>query len=112
MPSVNDTTVREIAQASLKFGRAFPRILQAIREADLVQGTVRASHMDVTYAYHRGTLRTAQVGAFAYVISSAANDDCLIICIEIVLPMGWVDSPKYFCAISETLRRLCHMNTL
>ena len=36
------------------------------------------SKLDVTDAYHR-------------------------ICINLVLPMGWVDSPKFFCAFSETL---------
>ena len=103
MPSVNDTTVREISQESLKFGRASPCILQAIWEEDLVRGTVRASHMDVTYAYHRGTLRTAQVGAFTYIVPAAYEGDCVIFCINLVLPMGWVDSPKYFCTFSETL---------
>ena len=57
----------------------------------------------MTDAYHRGTLRPAQVGAFAYFVPSASEDNCAIICIDLVLPMGWVDSPKYFCAFSETL---------
>ena len=43
------------------------------------------------------------MGAFAYFVSAAADDDCVIIGIHLVLPMGWVDSPKYLCAISETL---------
>ena len=33
-----------------------------------------------------------------------------MICIDLVLPMGWVDSPKFFCAFSETLIDLA--NTL
>ena len=40
-PSVNDTTNREASTESLQFGRALPRILQAVWEADLVQGLVR-----------------------------------------------------------------------
>ena len=44
-----------------------------------------------------------QVGAFAYVIPSAADNDCIIICIDMVLPMGWVESTKFFCAFLETL---------
>ena len=39
-PSVNDTTDREIAPESMQFGRAFPRILQAIWEADPAEGPV------------------------------------------------------------------------
>ena len=61
------------------------------------------SKLDVTDAYHRGTVKPAQVGAFAYVISLAPGDEGIIICINLVLPMGWVDSSKFFCEFSETL---------
>ena len=60
------------------------------------------SKLDVTDAYHRGTLEPSQVGAFAYVVPSVPEDDAILICIDLVLPMGWVDSPKFFCAFSET----------
>ena len=40
---------------------------------------------------------------FAYVIASAPGDEGVIVCIDLVLPMGWVDSPKFFYAFSETL---------
>ena len=59
--------------------------------------------MDVMDAYHCGTLRPAQVGAFTYVVPAVSENDCTIICIDLVLTMGWVNSPKYFCAFSETL---------
>ena len=45
----------------MQFGRAFPRILQEIWEADLVKGPVQLSKMDVNDAYHHDTLRLAQV---------------------------------------------------
>ena len=40
MPSVNDTTNREAAPELLQFGRASPRIIQAVWEVNLVQGPV------------------------------------------------------------------------
>ena len=86
--SVNETTDREAAPESLQFGRAFPRILQAVWEAVPIQGPVRVSKLDVTDAYHRGTVKPAQVGAFAYVIPSAPGDEGIFICIDLVLPMG------------------------
>ena len=64
-PSDNVNTDREIAPESMQFGRAFPRILQTIWEADLAEGLVRVSKLDVTDAYHHGTLKPSQVGAFA-----------------------------------------------
>ena len=60
-------------------------------EADPAKGPVRVSKIDITDAYHRGTLWPPQVGAFMYVVPSAPDDDSIIICINIVLPMGWVD---------------------
>ena len=55
----------------LQFGRSFPRILQPVWEADPVQSPVRVLKLDVTDAYHHGTIKPAQVGAFVYVIPSA-----------------------------------------
>ena len=72
-------------------------------EADPVQDPVRVSKLDVTDAYHCSTVKTAQVGEFVYVIPSAPGDEFVIILIDLVLPMGWVDFPKFFCAFSETL---------
>ena len=72
--SFNETTNREAAPELLQFGRAFPRILQAVWEANPVQGLVRVSKLDVTNAYHRGTVKPAQVSAFAYFIPSAPGD--------------------------------------
>ena len=57
--SVNETIDREAASESLQFGRAFPRILQAIWEVDPIQGPVRVSKLDITDAYHRGTVKPA-----------------------------------------------------
>ena len=61
------------------------------------------SKLDVTDAYHRVTVEPAQVGAFAYVIPSAPGDEGIFICIDLVLPMRWVDFPKFFWAFLETL---------
>ena len=51
------------------------------------RGRVRVSKLDVTDAYHRGTLKPSQVGAFAYVVPSVPEDDAILICIDLVLPM-------------------------
>ena len=51
-PCVNDTTDREVATKSTKFGRAVPHILQEIWEVDLKQGPARIPKFDVTKAYH------------------------------------------------------------
>ena len=83
--------------------RALPHILQEIWEADLVQGPGPVKKMDVTKAYHPGTLQPSQVGAFTYIIPSGLGDKGCIIYIDLVLLMGWVSSPKFVCTFLETL---------
>ena len=101
-PSVNDTTDRDIFLGSIQYGIDFPRILQAIWEVDPEEGPVRVSKLDVTDAYHRGTLQLSQVGTFSYAIPSVPDYDVIIICIDLILLMGWVDSPKFLCAFLAT----------
>ena len=102
-PSVNESTDREATPESLQFGRSFPRILQAVWEADPVQDPFWVSNLDVTDAYHRGTIKPFRMGTFAYVIPSAPGVEDRIICINLVLPMGWLDSPNFFCMLLEIL---------
>ena len=94
---------REIAPESMQFGRSPPRILQAIWEAEPEEGPARVSKLDVTDEYHHDTLKLSQVGMFAYVFPLVPDDDSILICIDLVLLMVWVESPKFFCAFSETL---------
>ena len=57
----------------------------------------------MTDAYHRVTLQLSQVGAFAYVVPLALDNDGITICINLVLAMGWVESPKFLRAFPDTL---------
>ena len=43
------------------------------------------------------------MGAFVYVVPSDPDNYGIIVCANMVLPMGWVDSPKFFCAFPEML---------
>ena len=52
----------------MQFGRAFPRILKAIWEADPVEGPFWVSKINLMDACHRGTIRPSQVVAFTYVV--------------------------------------------
>ena len=61
-----------------------------IWEVDPAKGSFQVLKLYVTDAYHQGTLRTTQVGAFTYDIPSSVNDDCIIVFINIILMMGWV----------------------
>ena len=63
----------------------------------------------MTDAYHRGNLQLSQVGSFAYVAPSVPDDYVIIICIDLVLPMGQLESIKCFCTFSETLTNISNV---
>ena len=71
----------------MQFGIAFLHILQAIWEADSKEGPVRVSKLGVTDAYHCSTLKPSQVGAFAYVVPLVPDDNVILICIDLFLPI-------------------------
>ena len=60
-------------------------------------------------AFHRCPLRPADVGAFAYVVPPLPGDATTYLCVDLVLPMGWVNSPPFFCAASETAADLANV---
>ena len=64
---------------------------------------MRVTKLDVTDVYHRDILRLPQFGAFAYIITSAPDYDGIIICINLVFLVVWVDSPKFFCTFLEIM---------
>ena len=87
----------------MKFGHALPRIIQVLWEAYLFEGPVRVPKLGVTDVYHCDKLRPPQVSAFAYIIPLVPDYDGIIICINMVFLVVWVDSPNFFCILLEIL---------
>ena len=70
-----------LGEHSLAFSRRSGRRIQRKARSE-------CHKLDVMDAYHRGTLKPSQVGAFAYVVPSVPDEDGILICIDLVLPMG------------------------
>ena len=79
------------------------RFLQKIWEADPADSSVYLSKWDVSNAFHRCNLRPSDVKSFAYVVPVLSSDPDVLICINLVLPMGWVNSPDLFYSTLETV---------
>lgn len=86
-----------------QFGSCLPRLLQKLWEGDPSDGPVFLSKWDISDAFHRYNLKAGDVGAFAYLVSALPSDAAILICIDLVLPMGWVNSPDLFYSTSETV---------
>ena len=87
----------------MQFGSYLPRLLQQIWEANPTDGPVLVSKWDISDAFHHCHICMDNVGTFAYVVRSIPLDPDPLFCIDLILPMGWVNSPDLFCATSETV---------
>ena len=105
---VNETTDTSTNPMAMQFGSCLPRLLQKIWEADPLEGPVFLSKWDISDAFHRCPIRAEDVGAFSYVVPPIPSDTHPLLCIDLVLPMGWVNSPDLFCASSETVTDLAN----
>ena len=59
----------------MQFGRAFPRILKEIWGVDPSEGPAQVSKLGVMDAYQHVTPRKFQLEAFAYIVSSAPDNN-------------------------------------
>ena len=102
-PSVNASSDGSSNPNAIQFGSCLAHFLQKRREADPADGPVYLSKWDISDAFHWCNLRPSDVGAFTYVIPALPSDPDILICIDLVLPIGWVNSPDLFCSTSETV---------
>ena len=97
-----------MAPKAMQFGPCLPRILQQIWEADPQDGPVYLLKCYISDTFRRCVLRPANVGAFPYVVPPLPSDTAIYLCVGLVLPMGWVSSPPFFYATSETVADLAN----
>ena len=100
-PSVNVYTDKSTAPNAMQFGSCLPWFLQKIWYADPSDEPVSLSKWEISDAFYRCLLRPADITAFTYVVAPLPTDTLTLLCIDLVLTMGWVKSPVMLCAASE-----------
>ena len=70
------------------------------------------SKWDILDAFHRCNLHLSDFGKFIYVVPTLPADPSVLPCINMVLPMVWLNSPDFFCATSETVAYNANSYTL
>ena len=98
---VNGDTVSH-APDSMQFGRAFERLLQQVHRADTRHGPVYISKDDVADAFMRAWIQLSSIPALGALLPSLEGEEPMV-GFPMILPMGWVESPPYLCAITETI---------
>jgi hypothetical protein len=103
---INQSTESQ-APDSIQFGYAFYRLLQALHRADTRHGPVYISKADVADAFMRVWLEAATTPILGAPLPSFPGEE-LLIAFPMILPMGWIDSPQYLCAVTETIADLAN----
>lgn len=101
--SVNDTTTKTAPQAAVdQLGHALSRLIHAFSEAG-ENDKVFMAKWDVKDGFWRLDCRDGEEYNFAYVLPQEEGQPTKLV-IPTSLQMGWIESPAYFCAASETGR--------
>jgi hypothetical protein len=91
----------------MQFGATLQRILQRLVYCNKDHGPPLLAKLDLADGYYRVPLAPQAALHLAVVIPSDEGSDPLI-AIPLSLPMGWAQSPPYFCAYTETIVDLCN----
>ena len=101
---VNADTI-DLAPDSLQFGHAFDRLLSQFHRADTRHGHIHLSKTDVADAFMRVWIHLRSITTLGALLPRFGSEPPLV-AFPLVLPMGWINSPKYLCAVTETIADL------
>ena len=99
---LNDETVKMAPKDAMQFGKALQRILQALVDANPAFGPVHLFKVDIADGFYCIWLNIADIPKLACAIPPLYGDEPLL-ALPLVLPMGWTQSPPYFCAATKTI---------
>jgi hypothetical protein len=99
---INQKTICMAPTDAMQFGRALERVLHKIKNADPRHGPVYLCKIDIADGFYRVDLEGASAPTLAVILPYKDGDEPLV-AIPLSLPMGWVESPPYFCAVTETI---------
>jgi hypothetical protein len=98
---VNADTVLLAPRDAMQFGRALQRVLTRIVHANPRYGPVHLAKIDIADGFYRVWLQVADIPKLGVALPTTLGAVSLI-AFPLALPMGWVESPPYFTAMTET----------
>ena len=91
-------------------GRALPRLLSHLVHANPRFGPAKLAKIDVADGFYRVGLRPADIPKLGVILPHSPSGTPLI-AFPLALPMGWVESPPFFTALTETVCDLANAAT-
>ena len=103
LPSVNDSTTKTAPGGAInQLGHALQRIIHAFAEAT-DDDKIFMAKWDIKDGFWHLDANAGDEWNFSYVLPQPPGEPVIIV-IPTSLQMGWVESPPYFCAATETSR--------
>ena len=101
--SVNDASVKTAPKGAIdQLGQSLDRIIHAMAQAD-EEDKVFMAKWDIKDGFWRLDCQDGEEWNFAYVLPQEDGKPVKLV-VPTSLQMGWIESPPYFCAASETGR--------
>ena len=103
-PSVNDGTTKTAPRGAIsQIGHSLTRIIHAFATADPLAKIFMAK-WDIKDGFWRLDCEEGQEWNFCYVLPNTDPSAPVQLVVPTSLQMGWIESPPFFCAASETAR--------
>ena len=104
---INADTLQLAPPEAMQFGRALQRLLHRIHQANPRYGPVYLSKIDIADGFYRLGIRPDDAPRLAVLFPTQKGEEQLV-GIPLTLPMGWLESPPSFCAMTETTADLAN----
>jgi hypothetical protein len=104
---INDDTLPIAPTEAMQFGGTLQRVINDIVRANPKYGPVYLMKVDIADGYYRIWVRAEDIPKLGVAIPALTGGEPLV-AFPMALPMGWVNSPPYFCAASETAADLAN----
>jgi hypothetical protein len=85
----------------MQFGHALQQILETILNANPCYGPIYLIKVDIADGFYCVWVNTSDIPKLGVIFPPLPNSEPLV-AFPLVLPMGWTESPPYFCAATET----------
>lgn len=100
---VNAETIKLAPRDAMQFGNCLDRVLREVLLADPKYGPVLLNKTDLSDGFYRMCLCPDDIPKLGVIYPSRPGQTEAYIALPLVLPMGWAESPPYFCAATETI---------
>jgi hypothetical protein len=109
--NINRDTLSLSPSESMQFGSAFDRLLHKIHHANQEYGPVYLIKVDLADGFYRVRLAPSHIPSLGVAFPNLLHEPP-VVALPLVLPVGWVSSPPFFCALTETAADLANTSIL